>query len=117
MIATRIVLAVLLTVGGLAAPLPAGQFGFLRGSNRTVTFRADDGRTIAALIVEADQRPAPAVVLVPMLGRPKEDWQQLAERLGDAEITAVAIDLPGQTAPGDPRELTAWHTIVGATVG
>ena len=113
----RVVLAMLLTVGGLAAPVPAGQFGFLRGSNRTISIRADDGRTITALIVEADQRPAPAVVLVPMLGRPKEDWQTLAERLGDANITAVAIDLPGQSLPADPRELAAWHTVVIGTVG
>jgi dienelactone hydrolase len=112
-----LVLAMLLAASGLATAVPAGQFGFLRGSNRTVSFRADDGRTITALIVEADQRPAPAVVLVPMLGRPKEDWQPLAERLGDANITAIAIDLPGQSLPADPRELTAWHTVVGGTVG
>jgi len=116
MIARRVTLAVLLTASGVAAAAPAGQFGFLRGSNRTVSIRADDGRTVAALIVEADQRPAPAVVLVPMLGRPKEDWLPLAERLGDANITAIAIDLPGQSL-AEPGVLTSWHTVIGATVG
>ena len=116
MTARRVTLAVLLTVSGVAAAAPAGQFGFLRGSNRTVTIRADDGHTVAALIVEADQRPAPAVVLVPMLGRPKEDWLPLAERLGDANITAIAIDLPGQSL-AEPGVLTSWHTVIGATVG
>ena len=112
----RTVLACLLVVSGLATAAPSGQFGFLRGSNRNVTFRADDGRTMTALLVEANQRPAPAVVLVPMLGRSKDDWQPLADKLADAGITAIAIDLPGQSLPGDPAALAGWYTVIAATV-
>jgi dienelactone hydrolase len=86
-------------------------------AGRQVSFRAADGRTINALLVEAGQRPAPAVVLVPMLGRTRDDWQQVADRLGDANITALAIDLPGLGHPGDGASLGAWHSDVLAAVG
>jgi dienelactone hydrolase len=110
------VFVMLIALSGLAGAAPGGQFGFLRGGNRNVSIRLDDGRTVAALIYEASRRPAAAVVLVPMLGRPKEDWRPLAERLSDADITAVAIDLPGQSVPADPAELAAWHTVIGGTI-
>jgi alpha-beta hydrolase superfamily lysophospholipase len=86
-------------------------------AGRTVSFRADDGRPINGLLVEASQRPASAVVLVPMLGRSKDDWQPLADRLAGAGITALAIDLPGLGFPGDAKTLHAWHTDVIAAVG
>lgn len=85
-------------------------------AGRTVTFRAGDGRTLSGLLTEADQRPAPAVVLVPMLGRPKDDWQAVAQKLADANITALAIDLPGATAPEDPKELARWSEDIRAAV-
>ena len=66
---------------------------------RIVSFRAPDGRTLNAFAVDANARPSPAVVLVPMLGRPKDDWQSVAQRLADAGISAIAIDLPGQYEP------------------
>ncbi len=81
-----------------------------------VSFREESGRTISALQVQASRRPAPAVVLVPMLGRPKEDWQSVAEALAAADITALAIDLPATVLPGTPRELADWHTAVTAAV-
>ena len=111
------VLLVLLALGGLATAAAGGQFGFLRGSNRsTVTIRLDDGRAVTALVFDTNQKPSAAVILVPMLGRPKDDWQPLAERLVDASIMAVAIDLPGQSAPADAKELAAWHTAITGTV-
>jgi dienelactone hydrolase len=85
-------------------------------AGRTITFRAADGRTVNALLVEAGQRPAPAVVLVPMLGRTRDDWQQAADRLAEANITAMAIDLPGLGFPGDAGSLAGWHTDVVAAV-
>ncbi|MBI4263900.1 MAG: alpha/beta hydrolase [Acidobacteria bacterium] len=90
-----------------AAPEAAG---------RLVAFRAFDGRTIEALLMEAAARPAPAVVLVPMLGRPKDDWQAVGQRLADAGITALAIDLPGVSLPADAAELARWHEDVRAAV-
>lgn len=75
---------------------------------RAISFRTTDGRTIQALLNEAAQRPAPAVVLVPMLGRPKDDWQAVGQRLADANITALMIDLPGQVLPEDAKVTSGW---------
>lgn len=97
-------MAVLALVDGASAQL--------RTPARGVTFRSSDGRMTSALLVEAGQRPAPAVILVPMLGRGKEDWQVLAERLAEANITALAIDLPEPSLPADARELAGWPTAV-----
>jgi alpha-beta hydrolase superfamily lysophospholipase len=90
----------------------------VRGAGgKGVSFRADDGRTINAVLFEADQHPAPAVVLVPMLGRSKDDWQAVGQKLSEAGVTALAIDLPAQTLPGDSREISWWPTDVRAAVG
>ena len=89
----------------------------VHGAGRAVTFKAEDGRILNGYIVEAGARPSPAVVLVPMLGGPKDDWQAVAERFGEADITALAIDLPGGHLPADPREAAAWPRDVAAAVG
>jgi alpha-beta hydrolase superfamily lysophospholipase len=60
-----------------------------------VSFRTEDGVTIAAVWYEPSVRPAPAVVLVHMLQRSKRDWEGLASRLAGAGIGALAIDLRG----------------------
>lgn len=88
----------------------------VQGAGRAVTFRAEDGRTISAYIAESDFQPASAVVLVPMLGRPKDDWQAEANRLADANITALAIDLPGNYIPADGAELAGWARDIHAAV-
>ena len=85
-------------------------------SGRAISFRAEGGRTVNAILYDADQRPAPAVVLLPMLGRTKDDWQVAAQKLADANITALAIDLPAQTLPADAKELASWHDDVRASV-
>lgn len=85
-------------------------------AGRGVSFRTEDGRTINAVVFEPSQRPAPAVVLVPMLGRPKDDWDAVAQRLADANILALAIDLPGQSDPGDAKTLGGWSADVRAAV-
>ena len=84
--------------------------------SRQVTFRADDGHTVSGVLMEAALRPAPAVVLVGMLGRPKDDWQFTMERLASANITSLAIDLRGQLLPEDPQVGAAWHLDVTAAV-
>ena len=83
-----------------------------RGTMRTMTIRATDGRTLTALHAEAEQRPAPAVVLVPMPGRPREDWQPLIERLIGANMSALLVDLPATMPPGEPKELASWQSVV-----
>ncbi len=85
-------------------------------AGRGVSFRAEDGRTINAIVFEPSQRPAPAVVLVPMLGRPKDDWDAVGQRLADANILVLAIDLPGLSEPGDSQVLSGWSADVRAAV-
>jgi len=88
----------------------------LGAAGRVVTFRAADGGTVTGLMMDARNRPAPAVVLVPMFGRTKDDWQAVAQRLAEANIHALAIDLPAMDLPDDPAELTRWHERIGAAV-
>jgi len=67
-------------------------------SSRNVTLRTDDGVTIVGTLFEAARRPAPAVILLHMLTRSRDDWQAFANRLADAGIHALAIDFRGHGA-------------------
>jgi len=60
-----------------------------------VSFRTEDGVTIAATWYEPSSRPGPAVILVHMLQRSRRDWEALASRLASSGIGALAIDLRG----------------------
>ena len=71
---------------------------------------------LTALFVAADDRPASTVILVPMLGRSKDDWQGVAQQLADANINALALDLPALSLPTDLEELLAWHEDIRAAV-
>ena len=84
-------------------------------AGRAVLFRTDDGRLVNALFTEATERQAPAVVLVPMLGRSKDDWNTLAQRFADIGINALAIDLPSTSPP--PDGFGRWHLDVSAAIG
>jgi alpha-beta hydrolase superfamily lysophospholipase len=58
------------------------------------------------------------VVLVHMLGRSKEEWSFLAERLQDAGISALALDLRGHgRSGGSGGDLQAMTGDVAAAVG
>src|SRR5258706_8050704 len=85
-------------------------------AGRGVSFRTEDGRTINALVFEPSQHPASAVVLVPMLGRPQDDWDTVGQRLADANILALAVDLPGVSGPGGSKILPPWGADVRASV-
>lgn len=69
-------------------------------SGRAVTFPSLDGTTLAGEYFEAPFRPAPAVVLVHMLTRHKGDWGSLPDRLQEAGITALTVDLRGHGGSG-----------------
>jgi alpha-beta hydrolase superfamily lysophospholipase len=108
-------------------------------AERPVTFPSRDGTPLAATLYEPSVRPAPAVVLVHMLGRSKEDWASIANLLSDVGVIALAIDLrghgrsAGSTAPlaamaDDVRAAVSWLTsrpgvrpdpvaVVGASLG
>ena len=101
--------------------LGAGVLGvvcaFVSGAHaapRLVSFRAASGRTLTGLFVEAAARPAPAVILVPMLGRTKDDWQGVAQQLAEANINALALDLPVLGVPAEPQALLGWHEDIRA---
>lgn len=75
-------------------------------AGRPVTLQSLDGVTIAGEYFEAVARPssfaprasedkAPGVVLVHMLSRNKGDWGSLPDRIRDAGINALTIDLRG----------------------
>jgi alpha-beta hydrolase superfamily lysophospholipase len=64
-------------------------------ASQRVSFRTDDGVTIAATWYEPSSRPAPAVILVHMLHRSRRDWDSFAQRLASEGIGALAIDLRG----------------------
>jgi len=59
-----------------------------------VSFRTEDGVTIAATWYEPPSR-GPAVILVHMLHRSRRDFEALAVRLSSEGIGALAIDLRG----------------------
>lgn len=113
-------------IGALAMP-PAAE-----GAGRPVTFAAEDGTPLSATLYEAAGRPAPAVVLVPMLHRTQADWEGLASRLSADGITALAMDLRGHgrsggtasdlgAMTGDVRAavlwLTAWPSVRSGGIG
>jgi pyridoxine 5-phosphate synthase len=80
-------LGVALLVFVLAAPVEA--------AGTRVTFASLDGTALSGELYESANRPSPGVVLVHMLSRNKSDWHGLPDRIRDAGITALAIDLRG----------------------
>ena len=86
-------------------------------AGRPVQWRASDGVSIAATVYDAPTAQAPAVVLVHMLTRTKEDWQPFAERLQAAGFTALALDLRGHgQSSGSPAPSSAMALDVHAAI-
>jgi pimeloyl-ACP methyl ester carboxylesterase len=79
----------LLVAAGLARP-SGGQ-----AAEQVLALKAADGTTLAATLYDAPATPAPAVVLVHMLTRTRDDWRPFAQRLQAAGATALAVDLRG----------------------
>ena len=67
----------------------------LTAAGRSVTFRTDDGVTLAGNWYEPSGRTGPAVILVHMFHRTHRDWDSLASRLAAEGIGALAFDLRG----------------------
>jgi dienelactone hydrolase len=91
----------------------------LQSYSQRVSLRADDGTSLAATWYEPSFRPAPAVILVHMLGRSRRDWDECAQRLAAAGLGALAIDLRGhgessQPAAGNPADYAAMVQDVAA---
>jgi alpha-beta hydrolase superfamily lysophospholipase len=126
-------------VAGLALGLVLALAPRVSAAGRPVSFAAPDGVVIAGAVYDAPGRPAPAVVLVHMLGRTRADWDGWADQLTSAGMTVLAIDLRGHGASGgsagtladmtqDVRAAVAWLAaqptvrpdaigVVGASLG
>jgi len=80
----------------------------VEAAGRPITFPSSDGVTIAGEFFEASARPSPAVLFVHMLTRSKSEWGSLPDRIRDAGITALTIDLRGHgQSGGSPQDLQA----------
>ena len=103
-------------LAGLLMAWPIAGLGQRPGvATQLITLRTEDGVAIAAeLHASATARPSPAVILVHMLTRTRGDWQVLADRLSEAGLAVVGIDLRGHgasgtaaTPPADPEDMTS----------
>src|SRR5689334_3400623 len=126
------------------AALSVMLFAVLIGSapaeaaGRAVTFPSSDGVTIAGEYFESASRPSPAVLLVHMLTRNRGEWGSLPDRIREAGMSALTIDLRGHGQSGgsaqdlqamvqDVRAAASWLAsrpnvrgdvaIVGASLG
>jgi alpha-beta hydrolase superfamily lysophospholipase len=97
-------------------------------AGRNVIFTSGDGTPLVGTFYEASVRPAPAVVLVHMLGRTREDWAPLAAQLEAAGMMVLAVDLRGHGLSGgsnsalppmvqDVRAAIQSIAVVGASLG
>ncbi|MFO7692239.1 MAG: dienelactone hydrolase family protein [Vicinamibacterales bacterium] len=64
----------------------------LAAERQAVTFAARDGVQVSAVLYVPDRTPAPAVVLLTMLGRTHRDWDEAAARFVEAGIAVLAVD-------------------------
>jgi len=72
-----------------------------------LTFRTDDGVTVAATWFEAERKPSPAVIFIHMLQKSRRDWEQVAGEMASQGIAGLAIDLRGHgESPGSPQDYT-----------
>lgn len=86
-------------------------------SGRVVTLSAADGTSLSATFYESAAQPAPGVVLVHMLGRQRDDWASVAERLQEQGVAALTVDLRGHGgSSGTTTPLTKMTQDVRAAV-
>jgi acylglycerol lipase len=86
-------------------------------AGRIVNFPSTDSTPLSGMLYESATRPTGAVVLVHMLGRSKDEWVSIADRLQAAGVTALAVDLRGHgRSGGNGSELPAMVGDVQAAV-
>lgn len=66
---------------------------------QSVVFTGRDGVEVTGSLYLPDRQPAPAVVLLPMMGRSRADWDVTAQKLAEAGIAALAIDFRRNGGP------------------
>jgi len=72
-------------------------------AGRIVNLSAADGTPLVGTFYEAAPQPTPCVLLVHMLGRQRDDWAGVAERLQQQGLSALTIDLRGHGSSGGTR--------------
>lgn len=78
-----------------------------------IAFRTADGVTLAAAWFEPSVHPAPAVILVHMLGRSRRDWEGVGSRLASSGIGALAMDLRGHgDSSASGADDTTGHSVL-----
>jgi pimeloyl-ACP methyl ester carboxylesterase len=74
-------------------------------ASQRVSFRTDDGLTLAATWYEPSSGPAPAVIFIHMLQKSRRDWDQVAAQMAAEGIGGLAMDLRGHgDSPGSPQD-------------
>ena len=68
---------------------------------QTVTFAARDGVQVSAVLHLPEKTPAPAVIVLNMLGRTHRDWDGAAAKFVEAGIAVLAVDFRPSALP-DP---------------
>jgi len=121
-------IALAAAVGSVAAPSGGSAPAFSAGQVLTVAIRTEDGVPLVGTLYLASKLPAPAVLLVHMQTRSRVDWRDLAERLAEGGISALAFDLrghgasaPGPDGPGaaanmspSVRDVQAAHAVLAS---
>jgi dienelactone hydrolase len=82
---------------------------------QAVTFAASDGVQVSGTLFVPDRVPAAAVVLLPMAGRTRHDWDATGHALAKAGLVALAIDFrrSGLAAEGaEPGVPQSWADLV-----
>jgi acetyl esterase/lipase len=75
---------------------------------RRVTFRAQDGAMLSGAYYEPSRRPAPGIVMLPMLKRSHADWDAAASQLSDEGFAVVSLDYrPGDDLAAYPMDVRA----------
>lgn len=90
----------------LVVALPASA------QSRLVPLAAADGASLTALVYEPFHQPAPAVVLLHMLGRSRRDWEETAQRLRTAGFLVLALDFRWIAAAGGPDQRRDFGPLV-----
>ena len=90
----------------LLAVLRLGFEGATAGAPaQRVSFKTDDGVTVAATWHEPPTRPAPAVIYVHMLQKSQADWEGFAAQVAPDGIGGLTIDLRGHgDTPGSNQD-------------
>lgn len=90
--------------GGGGGPMAATIPGVERlAGAEPVQFRAADGANLFANYLSGGEKPRAAVLLVHMLGRTAEDWNDFSPQLAKEGMSSLALDLRGHQRSWAPQ--------------